>query len=253
MPAATLIRLTLLDAWRGGLPWLAGASLLAAAALAAFVAQLALTESRELQAAILAALLRACAVFLIAVQVSSSALRELNDKALEMMLALPLARATHYLGRLGGYVLCGTALAAAFSLALALWAPAHAVALWGVSLACELALVCAAALFFTMSLARPVAALAATLGLYLLARSMAAIQSIAAGPLAEASLAHDVARWGVDAVALVLPRLDAATRTEWLLYGAPSAAGYAAALSGLAIYTALLVVAGLFDFQRRNF
>ena len=107
MPAATLIRLTLLDAWRGGLPWLAGASLLAAAALAAFVAQLALTESRELQAAILAALL--------------------------------------------------------------------------------------------------------------------------------------------------LPRLDAATRTEWLLYDSPSAAGYAAALSGLAIYTALLVVAGLFDFQRRNF
>src|SRR5947208_5436390 len=134
MPAATLIRLTLLDAWRGGLPWLAGASLLAAAALAAFVSQLALTESRELQAAILAALLRACAVFLIAAHVSSSSLRALNDKALEMMLALPLARATHYLGRLGGYVLCGTALAAGFALALALWAPAHAVALWGVSL-----------------------------------------------------------------------------------------------------------------------
>ena len=82
---------------------------------------------------------------------------------------------------------------------------------------------------------------------------MATIQSIAAGPFAEASLAHDMARWGVDAVALLLPRLDAATRTEWLLYDSPSAAGYAAALSGLAIYTALLVVAGLFDFQRRNF
>ena len=38
----------------------------------------------------------------------------------------------------------------------------------------------------------------------------------------------------MDAVALLLPRLDGATRTEWLLYGAPAAGAYAAALGGLA-------------------
>jgi hypothetical protein len=78
------------------------------------------------------------------------------------------------------------------------------------------------------------------------------VQAIASGPFAEPSLASDAGRWIVRAVGLLLPRLDAATRTDWLLYGAPSAATYAAALAGLILYCALLVAAGLFDFHRRS-
>jgi ABC-type Na+ efflux pump permease subunit len=252
MAASALMRLTLLEARRGGLPWLAAASLAAGFGIAAFLSQVALTETRELQVAILAALLRACAVFLVAAQVTSSVLRELDDKALEWMLALPLRRSTQYLGRLAGYVACAVLLAAAFTLALALWAPPAAAALWGLSLACEAALVAAAALFFALTLARLVPAIAATLGLYFLARSIAAIQAIAAAPASDASAAQVAARYATDTIALLLPRLDAATRTDWLLYGAPSALAYGSALAGLAIYTALLVAAGLFDFQRRN-
>ncbi|MGQ0652873.1 MAG: ABC transporter permease [Betaproteobacteria bacterium] len=252
MPAAILARLALLEARRGGLPWLALGAVLAGFGLAAFLAQVALTESLRLQTAILAAWLRACAVFLIAAQVSSSILREIEDKGLEMMLALPLARATQYLGRLAGFALCGILIAALFSAALLPWAPAGAVALWGVSLAWECALVAAAALFFAMTLAQLVPAIAATAGLYLLARSMGAIQAIASGPGVDSSWAASIARFGVDAVALLLPPLDAVTRSEWLLYGAPPAPAYAAALGSLLVYTALLIAAGLFDFQRRS-
>jgi ABC-type transport system involved in multi-copper enzyme maturation permease subunit len=252
VPAAILARLTLLEARRGGLPWLALGAALAGFGLAAFLAQVALTESLRLQAAILAAWLRASAVFLIAAQVTSSILREMQDKGLEMMLALPLARSTQYLGRLGGFVSCGALVALFFSLALLPWAPAPAVALWGVSLACECALVAAAALFFAMTLAQLVPAIAATAGLYLLARSMAAIQAIASGPGVDPSWASSAARFAVDAVALLLPPLDAVTRTEWVVYGAPTAAGFALAVGGLLVYTALLVAAGLFDFQRRG-
>jgi fumarate reductase subunit D len=56
----------------------------------------------------------------------------------------------------------------------------------------------------------------------------------------------------VDAVALVLPRLDAVTRSDWLLYGAPGAGEFAAVMGVLLIYVALLCAAGLFDFHRRN-
>lgn len=252
MAATTLMRLTLVEARRSGFPWLACASLVAGLGIAAFLSQVALTERQELQTAILAALLRACAVFLVAAQVASSALREVNDKALEMMLALPLRRSTQYLGRLAGYVACGLALALVFALPLVLWAPASAVALWGLSLACEAAMVAAAALFFALTLAQLVPAIAATLGLYLLARSLAAIQAIASAPASDASAAEQAARWTIDAIALLLPRLDAATRTDWLLYGLPSAGAYASALAGLVIYTGLLIAAGLFDFHRRN-
>ncbi len=252
MSAAILARLVLLEARRGGLPWLAAGSIALGLALAAFLSQVALTESRALQVAVVAALLRACAVFLIAAQVASSVLREINDKGLELMLSLPLPRSTHYLGRLAGFAALGVLLAVVFAAPLLAWAPAGAVALWGLSLACETALIAAAALFFAMTLAQLVPAIAATAGLYLLARSIAAIQAIASGPLADPSLPSELARMAVGGVALLLPPLDAVTRTDWLLYGAPGPGAYGAALAGLTIYAAVLIAAGLFDFYRRN-
>src|ERR1700716_1671849 len=223
MPVAILARFVLVGGRGGGLPWLALASIALALGLAAFLSQVALTESLALQASIVAALLRGRAGVLVAAQVAPSTLRELNDKVLERMLSLPLSRSTQYLGRLAGFALCGVALAAACAAPLLLWASAGPGAPWGLSLACETALVAAAALFFSMTLAQLVPAIAATAGLYVLARSMAAIQSIAGGPLADASLPHQMARWAVDATALLLPRLDAVTRTGWLLYGPPEA------------------------------
>lgn len=252
MPAATLARFVLIEARRSGLPWLALACIVVVAALAGFLAQVALTESRALQAAVVAAFLRAAAVFLVAAHVASSTLREINDKGLEHMLSLPLSRATQYLGRLAGYAACSAALAAAFALPLLLWAPPAAVALWGVSLALECALVAAAALFFAMTLVQAVPAIAATAGLYLLARSLSAIQAIASGPLTEPSLANDAARWVLAGVSFLLPHLEGVARTEWLLYGLPAAGPYLAALAGVALYGAVLAAAGLFDFYRKS-
>jgi hypothetical protein len=252
MPIAILARSVLLEARRGGLPWLAAAALATALGLAAFVSQVALTESLALQAAVTAAVLRACAAFLVAAQVTASTLREMHDKGLELMVSLPLSRSTHYLGRLAGFIACGAALAIVFALPLLVWAPPGAVALWGVSLAFEATLVAAAALFFAMTLGQFVPAIAATAGLYLLARSIGAIQAIAGGPLADASWSGRLTHHAVDAVALVLPRLDALTRTAWLLYEPAPAGAYAAALGSAALYTVLLLAAGLFDFHRKS-
>jgi hypothetical protein len=252
MPVAILARSVLLEARRGGLPWLAAAALLAALGLAAFLSQVALTESLALQAAVAAAVLRASAVFLVATQVTASTLREMNDKGLELMMSLPLSRTTHYVGRLAGFAACGVALAVVFAAPLAIWAPPGAVALWGLSLACEAALVAAAALFFAMTLGQFVPAIAATGGLYLLARSIGAMQAIAGGPLADESWPARLAHYAVDAVALVLPRLETLTRTAWLLYEPAPAGAYAAALGGAVLYTVLLVAAGLFDFHRKS-
>jgi len=253
MPSANLARLVLIEARRGALPWLAVAGVLLGLALAAFLSQVALTESLALQLAIVGALGRACAVFLVAAHVATSVLREMNDKCLELMLSLPLPRSSQYLGRLAGFAACGAGLAVLFAAPLLLWATPGAVALWALSLALECALMAAAALFFAVALGQLVAALAASAGLYLLARSIASIQAIAASPLAEDSAAHEIARWAVEGVALLLPRLEAVTRTEWLLYGVPESRAYLLALGGLVVYGALLAAAGLFDFQRESF
>ena len=251
-PITTIARYVLAEAWRSGLPWLAAGCLLAALGLAGFLSQVAITEGAALQAAASAALLRGCAVFLVAAHVVASVVREANDKGLELALALPISRASWYLGKLTGFACVGAVLAVLFALALVPWAAPMNLAAWCVALALEAALVAAAALFFACALGQTVAAIAATAGLYLLARAISAVQAIASGPLAGDSFADQAGRWLVDALALLLPRLDAVARGDWLLYGAPPADELAPALAGLVLYGVLLTAAGLFDISRRN-
>jgi ABC-type Na+ efflux pump permease subunit len=249
---ATVARYVLVEARRSALPWLAAAGMLAVLALAGFLSQVAITEAASLQASASAALLRACTVFLVAAHVVSSMVREANDKGLELALALPISRPAWYLGKLLGFACAGALVAALFAVPLLAWARPADLAAWWFALAVETALVAAAALFFASALGQTVSAIAATAGLYLLARSVTAIQAIAASPLAGDSASAQAARWVVDAFALLLPRLDAVARGDWLLYGAPPAAELALSLAGLGIYVALLAAAGLFDFSRRN-
>jgi hypothetical protein len=251
-PSIIVAGYTLVEALRSGLPWLAAASVVAALGLSGFLSQVAITEATALQASVCGALLRACAVFLIAAHVVASTAREANDKGLELALALPISRPAYYIGKLLGFACAGTLLATLFALPLLLWSKPADLAAWWISLAAETVLVAAAALFFASALTQMVAAMAATAGLYLLGRSIAAIQAIAGGPLAADSLPGEAARWAVDAIALLLPRLDLVTRGEWLLYGAPTASELFLSLSGLGLYLALLAMAGLFDFSRRN-
>lgn len=243
---------TLVEALRSDLPWLAVACTAAVLGLAGFLSRVAITEGAALQASVSGALLRACAVFLITTHVVASVSREANDKGLELVLALPVSRSAYYLGKLLGFACAGALLATLFALPLLAWAKPVDLAAWWVSLATETALVAAAAFFFASALAQTVAAIAATAGLYLLARSISAIQAITETPLAEDSPLTQAARWSVDALALLLPRLDSVTRADWLVYGAPSAGTLAPALFGLALYLVLLTAAGLFDFNRRN-
>jgi ABC-type transport system involved in multi-copper enzyme maturation permease subunit len=247
-----LARNVLLEARRSGLPWLCLAAITAAVLLAAFLSRVALTESLQLQSALVAALLRASGAFLVAITVAASTAREMADKGFELMLSLPLSRTTQYLGRWVGHATAAVVVALAFSLPLLLWSPSAAVLHWGISLALELALVAALALFFSMAFGQLAPAVAATAGFYLLARALGTIQSIAQGSLVATDWTQRAAQWTIDGIAFVLPRLDAATRTDWLLYGTPASGEYLSGLAGLVLYSLLLLAAGAIDLQRRN-
>lgn len=249
---ATVARYALIEARRSALPWLSLGGVIAALGLSGFLSQVAITEAAALQASASAAFLRACAVFLVAAHVVSSVVREANDKGLELALALPISRSSWYLGKLLGFACTGALMATLFALPLLVWADSAQLAVWWLALVLESAVVAAAALFFASALGQTVPAITATAGLYLLARSVSAIQAIAGSPLAGESTGALAARWLVDGLALLLPRLDAVARGDWLLYGAPPVGDLAAGLAGLAIYFVLLAAAGLFDFGRRN-
>ncbi len=249
----TLARFVLLEARRTGLVWIAAGTALAGIGMAGFVAQLALTESGNLQSGVLAGFFRLCAVFLTATFVVTSMVRESSDKGTELLLSLPMSRTEYYLGKLAGFSACGALLALAYSLIVAIWAPAAGVAFWGVSLALESALVAGVSLFFVVGLGQVIPAMAATAGLYLLSRIVGTIQSISKGPLSDDTQSlQQLSGWLVDSVALLLPSLDTATRTSWLLYEPPSLVEFLGVAAALLLYLGVVCTAGLFDLHRRN-
>lgn len=249
----TLARYVILEARRTGLPLLAIGALTTGVGIAGFLSQLALTESAALQVGVLAAFFRICAVFLTGTFVVTSIVRESNDKGIELLLSLPISRSTYFLGKLAGYAATGAILAAMFSVVMLLWCTPHAVAIWFASLVFEVFLVASVSLFFVVTLGQVVPALTAVAGTYFLGRVVAAIQAISVSPLTnESGDLHRLAGWGIDTVALLLPPLDKATQTVWLLYGPPSAAEFFNVAGFLLLYGALVTAAGLFDFHRRN-
>lgn len=254
MPIVTsLARLTLLEAVRNRLLWLAVVVTAAAFGLAQFLNQVAITESREIQSALLAASLRVAAVFMIAVFVITSMVREASDKVTDLLLSLPAPRSSYFFGKFAGYAAVALALALLSALPLALFADPGGLALWTASLLCELLIVTAMSLFCVLSFAQVVPAFAAVAGFYLLSRSMAAMQIIAGAPLLEPTFADGVMNLVVKLIALLLPALDGMTQTAWLLGPAPGANFLGGLVAQTAIYLLLICSAALFDLYRKSF
>ncbi len=253
-PILTIARYTLLEALRNRLLWLLLLAAAGAIGLSGFLHELALTESRQLQAALLAAVLRLAAVFLIATFVITSVVREANDKGLELLLALPLPRAAWLLGKLTGFAALALLPALLFGALAWLSAPPDQAALWALSLLCELWIVAAFSLLCVLTLNQVLPALAASAGFYLLARVVGTLQLLGHGP----GSSHGPGpgqRWlnaGIDALALLLPHLDQYTRSDWLVYHSGSLAELAAIVLQSALALALLTAAALFDLYRKN-
>ena len=219
-----------------------------------FLQQVAITESNQIQTALLAALVRVGSVFMLAGFVVTSMVREFNDKVMELILSRPLRRSSYFFGKLAGYAAIALALALISSLPLAMFAPPSQVALWGLSLACELLIVTAFALFCVLSLTQVISALAAVAGFYLLSRSISALQIMSTNPLSDSlSLGQTFVNFVIDAIAFLLPGLDRMTQTGWLIYSAPTAAEIIGVLTQTTVYVLLLCGAALFDLQRKTF
>ena len=243
---------TVLEALRNRLSWLIIIVLFIGVGLSGFLNALALTESQQTQVALLAAFLRFAAAFLLATFVVTSMVREFNDKGLELLLSLALPRAAYLLGKFLGFALLAIVPACLFGLLTLLASNALQSALWTISLVCELWIIVAFAMLCVLSFNQIMAALSATLGFYLLARSITALQLIAKEAQVETSNSQQVMGALMNAIAAVIPHLDQFTKTDWLVYHT----GQLQDLNPIAIQSTicvgLLVGAGLFDLYRKN-
>lgn len=253
MHITAISRYTALEALRTRVPATTLLTLLVLLGASLFIRELAVTESTRFQTGFYAAAARLCAVFLASLYVLASITREFNDKGLEVLLALDVPRSHYICGKLAGFTLTAVAIALLLSLPLWLLAPPAAVLAWTASLALELALVVALSLFCIVTFSQMLPAAGFVAAFYLLARSVTAMRLMGAHPVAgEDTLSQQVSGAFVEALAFVVPALDAWTQTAWLVDAAPAPETlWTIAVQG-AIYVALLAAAMLFDFHRRS-
>jgi len=251
---ATIARYTLLEALRTRLPVLVLVTFLALLAASYFVETISVTEGARFRTGFYAAGVRLASVFIAAIFVLVSVTREFNDKGLDVLLALDLPRSHYVLGKLAGFLGIALLIAAAAAVPLAWSSAPQAVLQWTISLAVELAIVVALALFCVITFNQLTPAASFVLAFYSLARSLTAIRLMSAHPLTSADTpSHQVIQVVVDTLALVMPALDAWTQTAWLVN---QQASWSAVLqlAGLsALYVTLLAAATMFDFYRKNF
>ena len=249
----TIARFTLLEAIRIRLPLVVLAVFGLVWAASYFVHQISITESARLQSSFFAAAARVASVFMLALYITSSVAREFSDKGLELVLALDLPRSSYLIGKLAGFIVIGAALALLAALPLLAVVPVDVAAIWALSLALELAIICAASLFCIVTFSQIFAAVTLVAAFYLLARSITAMRLMAEssilGALSDARPALNV---GVEALALLVPPLDRFSATEWIASRAVEADVLGPIMVQSVVYVALLLGAALIDFYRRE-
>ena len=249
----TIARFTLLEAIRTRLPLLALAVFGLVWAGSFFIHQIAITESTRIQSSFFAAGARLAAVFMLVLYITSSMVREFNEKGLELLLALDLPRSSYLLGKLAGFIVVAAVLALIAALPLVAAVPMNVAAIWAVSLTLELAIVCAVSVFCIVTFSHTLPAVTFVASFYLLARTITAMRLMAeSSVLGLSSNTRPALNFGVEAVSYLIPALDQYSATQWIAARAVAPGVLTPLVLQSAIYVALLLAATLFDFYRRE-
>jgi Cu-processing system permease protein len=250
----TIAQFTIIESLRNRLLLLSFLVLGISFTLVEFIGDLAITEHRVTQIAILAAFLRMSAVVMVTLFVVSSSVRELHDKTLEMILAMPIRRGTYYLGKLSGFICIAGLIAVLFSMLLFLYADAQQVLVWMLSLWLELVLVVALSLVMLFTFNQVPSALTGVFIFYGASRIVTSIYLMSKYPIiAHTTMAQKFMDSLIEALTWVLPDLHRYTQTDWLTYHTADWTVLAPLFGQTGVYLLFLSFIALFDFYRKNF
>ncbi|MCC6915371.1 MAG: hypothetical protein IT566_16860 [Rhodospirillaceae bacterium] len=244
------VRLVVLTALRNRL--FAGLlfALVGATSLSVFLGGTALLEQEQAVVVFAAGAGRVVLVVGLVVFVAFHVQSMIETREVEGILARALARSAFVVGYWSGFALVTCAFVG--GLAAALWtvAPsANGIVIWSFSLLLECWIVVAVAIFSGLMLERATSCVIFTLGFYALARLMGLFLGIR-DFMADA---RDIkaSDYVVDALALIMPRLDLFAQTGWLVYGQNGELLFPF-VQGI-VFLALVLAASVFDLSRRQF
>lgn len=250
----TIAYYVLLEAWRSQFFITLLGLLFAAWGGSLFLAEVAVTETRELQSSLLAMFLRLSAVYLVGLFVVSSMVREFQEQGMALCLASPMPRYQYFFGKLLGFCILATLSSVFIGGLLNFYSVSiQSSILWTLSLWCELLIIVTASLLLVFTLPNTMLAFSALLGFYVLARSVAAIQLMANSTLyTQQTWQSVILQTTTNLVAWLLPNFTEFTRTEWLVYATPTVSTLWYLLGQTLLYMLLLSTIGLFDLYRKN-
>ena len=225
-----------------------------AISLSTFLGAAAIVESNRFSLVFAAAGLRFAGVATLVLFVVFYLRRAFENKDVEYLLSRALSRPVFLLSHVLAFSLLALLAAVAVGAAIFLMAAQALMTggyfLWALSLLVEFVIMANAALFFAFVLSSPTTATLAVFALYLLARLMGQILGI----IDSNETGHELAvlEYIMQAVSLIVPRLDLMAQTTWLIYGKAGISAGFIVMQGI-VYTFLLAMAALFDLARRQF
>jgi Cu-processing system permease protein len=250
----TISRFTIIESMRNRFLLLSLLVIAISFALVEFIGDLAITEHRVTQVAILAAFLRMSAVVIVAMFVVSSTVRELHDKTLEMILAMPIRRGNYYLGKLIGFFYIALLVSIIFAALVLLYSDPQQAVIWMLSLFMELVLVVALSLVMLFTFNQVPSALTGVFIIYGASRIVTSIFLMSKFPIiAHTTIAQKFMDGFIELLTWLLPDLHRFTQTEWLAYNTADWSTLLPLLGQTVIYLLFLSFIALFDFYRKNF
>jgi len=199
--------------------------------------------------------------------------RAFETKEVEFLLSRPISRVSFLLSHGLAFIIMAVAVSVVVSaVVFFLGRPVRAgFELWAASIALEYSIMAVTALFFSLVLSSAAGSALATLGLYVLARLIGTVLGISYE--APENYVYAILNNVIELISVFIPRLDLMGQTTWLVYGVHGSGGFGftqqagpyahmlvehlgllgfITLQGVC-FSALLVLAALFDFLRREF
>ena len=225
-----------------------------AAGVGMFLGGAAIVEKRELSIVYVATATRLIMVVGLVLFVCFYLRRSFESREVELMLSRPISRTAFVLAHVISFILLAlvAAVIAMFVVGAVAQPETAALLRWSLSLWLECCIMVLTALFFSLALPSAVANVLACFGFYVLSRMIGLLTGIAQSTTADSPVLH-FAGQVMEAISIVIPRLDLFGQTSWLIYGVGGEIGLSIIALQALVYAPLIVAAAIFDMKRWQF
>lgn len=250
------IRYVLLTATRDRLFFALLLGILAAAYVSSVLGSTAMLETQQMSLSFTAASARVIIMVGLIVFIGFHMRNAFDAREIDVLLSRPISRTSLVLSYWLGFIAVGTLLVIPTLAVIAYVGLLNTTGylLWSVSLVLETWLVVTIALFASLTIKSGVGTVLASLAIYTISRMMGFfISTTKTGVLFEAENINQSARFLMNGISMVVPRLDFFAKSQWLIYGPKSYEDLWLFLMQAGVFIPLLLAAAIIDFKRKQF